>query len=453
MPASEKAQQLRALVRLISDAAEDIIKEWEVEDSAPPTSKDAPRLPSWELYNARRTFIGACGMGVDLVHDPQTRLTEVAASYMNSQALRVAAETRIADILDGVDPSEGLSIQKISQRVGIQDKDLTRVLRSLCTLHIFNEVKEDHYANNATSRYLVKNEHLRCWLLVHSAEAFSATEKLPAALYDSLQRSGNSLRKSAFQIAYGIDADFWHWLEEMVERPDGTLGPRPEREVWRTGMWGFGLQHIQAPAVCDDYPWNELGPCTVVDIGAGIGGMSLELAKRYPQLRFVVEDTAPVLLHAKAVWERELPDVIATGRVQLMAHNFFEAQPVKGADIYVLRHIFHDWDDSECVAILTHLRAAMEPSSLVLIADNVMHSTAGTPHLKAAPPPLPPNYGQAHTFANIHDLLMFVMFMGGERTAEQLDVLAAQAGLKVTKVWECRGLTSITELRRDDYTA
>lgn len=452
MSVAEKAAQLRALVRMISDSAEAVIQEWEAEGRTPHDVTSVPRLPSRELFEARRLFIGACGMGVDLVHDPFTRMTELATSFFNSVSLRIAADTRIADVLRDADREKGISIQEISRQVRIAPEDLSRVLRTLTSLHIFKEVKDDFYANTDTSRLLVDNEPLRCWLLSQSTEVFTASNKLPDILYGSLDKP-SSERKSGFQTAYGNTGSFWEWIEETVVRSDGTLGPRPELDIWLNGMWKFGLEHVQAPAVCFDFPWEAVGSKTIVDVGAGVGGMSFELATRYPKLQFIVEDRPVILQQAEAFWSSSLPDAVQNNRVRFVPHDFFSEQPIKGADMYILRHIMHDWADDECVTILKSLRGAMASESLVLIADNVMQTTAGSPHLKAAPPPLPANYGLAHSFANLHDLFMFVMFKGGERTAGEFAALAARAGLKLTRVWECRGLTSLTELRRDDYVA
>ena len=88
----------------------------------------------------------------------------------------------------------------------------------------------------------------------------------------------------------------------------------------------------------------------------------------------------------------------------------------------------------------------MGPKSTILNIDIVMQSTTGSAFLKTAPLPLPPNYGIAHSQANHHDLYMYTMFKGAERTVAQLGALAARAGLRITKVWECRSWTSITEM-------
>lgn len=184
MSAAEKAQKLRSLIRMLTDAADVVIAEWEAEEKAL-SSESSSLLPSGALFDARRTIIGACGMCTDLVSEPQSRLMEIASKFYVSRALHVAAEARIADILADADPNEGMSIQQISQQVGIQERKLSewqrllilrdfteiavRVLRCLCTIHVFVEVKSNHFANSHTSRCLVGNNPLRCWLLTKSA--------------------------------------------------------------------------------------------------------------------------------------------------------------------------------------------------------------------------------------------------------------------------------------------
>ena len=69
--------------------------------------------------------------------------------------------------------------------------------------------------------------------------------------------------------------------------------------------------------------------------------------------------------------------------------------------------------------------------------------------LGAAPSPLPKNWGHAARLAHIRDLAMMTLLNGRERTAEELAALAEQAGLKVVKIWPCRSLIWITELRLD----
>jgi len=117
MSVAQRAEQLRALVRMLNDAAEVTIKEWEAEERAPPAeSGHGVPLPSPALYEARRVIQGACGMCMDLIQEPGSRLTDVTCSYFISRALHIAVQARIADVLANVDPAQGMSSQEISRK-------------------------------------------------------------------------------------------------------------------------------------------------------------------------------------------------------------------------------------------------------------------------------------------------------------------------------------------------
>lgn len=199
--------------------------------------------------------------------------------------------------------------------------------------------------------------------------------------------------------------------------------------------------------------------------------MSIGLARKFPKLRFVVQDLASVISQAEAVWLRELPEAIKLERTRLMVHDVFKEQPIKGAEVYWMRFILfvspcvspddivltlcfsvlkhsHDWADDECVIILSNLREAMGTNSRILIADQVVHPTVGSSFLAPAPAPLPANYGWAHQFTNQGDLNMLTMYNGKERTPDDFSLLAERSGLRMVKIWECRGLCQITEMRR-----
>ncbi|PCH41151.1 S-adenosyl-L-methionine-dependent methyltransferase [Wolfiporia cocos MD-104 SS10] len=448
MSNAERAQQWRDLLRLLNDSAEVIIRDWESGEQTTPVESGAP-LPSPEVYEATRIVTGACGMFLDLVQEPGSRLTEIACANFISRALHVAIQARVAEILADADPTKGMSAALISEKTGINEQKLTRVLRTLCTVHVFNEVRDGYFANNRTSDALARDPYLYDWLLLHAQEVYTASDQLLPLLFDKVKTDATSNRVTAWQDAIGADSTVWEYLEQHIEQPDGSLGPRPQLGTWARGMVGGG--HAFASGMYSDYPWEALGSSTIVDVGGGAGGTSLDLAGRFPNLRFVVEDLPSTIQQAQAVWTREYPEALQRGRVKLVPHNFFTEQPIKGAEVYFMRYILHDWPDDQCVTILSHLRAAMGPDSVILVADQVINTTVGSPLLKAAPPPLPPNYGVARYFGNMHDLTMMAIHNGMERTPEMLDAVAKHAGLKVTKIWECRGIIYIAELRiRED---
>ena len=128
MSAADRSQKLLALVDLVTQSAHAAIEEWHKEELSP--EAETTDLPSWELHNAQRTIIAACGAITDLVHDPQLRIFEVAAGFLEARALHVATEHRVADILDkhGGGGNRGVPIDALAEHVGIDDQKL-----GLCT--------------------------------------------------------------------------------------------------------------------------------------------------------------------------------------------------------------------------------------------------------------------------------------------------------------------------------
>ena len=89
-----------------------------------------------------------------------------------------------------------------------------------------------------------------------------------------------------------------------------------------------------------------------------------------------------------------------------------------GALIYWIRRCLHDYSDADCTKILAHLAAAMADDSRVLVCEQIMPNP---------PPPL-----CAYTdFCMINNA-------GKERSVKVFEKIAADAGLKVAKVWPAK---------------
>lgn len=121
---------------------------------------------------------------------------------------------------------------------------------------------------------------------------------------------------------------------------------------------GYSLQHAIA-----GFDWASLSPkAHVVDIGGSLGDVGFALASSFPSLDITVQD---------------LPDVISQCKpkdnvnVQFAAHDFFNEQPIKNADVYLFRWILHNWPDAYCHKILNALIPALKKGAKVLVMDGV----------------------------------------------------------------------------------
>lgn len=132
-----------------------------------------------------------------------------------------------------------------------------------------------------------------------------------------------------------------------------------------------GLQPHQA---LNGYDWASLGAATVVDVGGSHGSLSIALADKAPQLRFIVQDRPEVT----AVGEKNLPSRLRD-RVEFMPHDFFQEQPVKGAEVYMLRWIMHDWSDKYAAKILRALIPALKTGAKVLLIEQIVPGRGEVP--------------------------------------------------------------------------
>src|SRR5579883_2638337 len=114
-------------------------------------------------------------------------------------------------------------------------------------------------------------------------------------------------------------------------------------------------------------------------------------------------------------------------RVKLISGNFFEAVP-PGGDIYFLKQIIQDWEDPECIQILSHCREAMNKGGRVLVAEEIV-----VPGKKIPP------------MAALIDLQLQFIISGGKRSEAEHRALFESSGLRLKQVWPTQSSYSILE--------
>ena len=102
-------------------------------------------------------------------------------------------------------------------------------------------------------------------------------------------------------------------------------------------------------------------------------------------------------------------------RVEYVAGDMFRAIPE--ADAYLLKHILHDWNDDECVQILSNMRDAGSATARTFVAEFIVPGPE-TPH-----------------FAKLFDIHMMCGVTGRERTEEEYGALFDRSGWRYVKTW------------------
>lgn len=86
----------------------------------------------------------------------------------------------------------------------------------------------------------------------------------------------------------------------------------------------------------------------------------------------------------------DLPEVVADGKapedlegkLEFESYNFLTETVTRKADVYVFRHIFHDWSDQYGAKILKNLVPALKKGSKIWISEVVLPDLSDRNHTK-----------------------------------------------------------------------
>ena len=98
--------------------------------------------------------------------------------------------------------------------------------------------------------------------------------------------------------------------------------------------------------------------------------------------------------------------------LEVVHHDFNKVQPVKGACVYYLRNILHDWPDQVCLNILSQLKDALAPDSVILLDELTLGDES------------------THWYGASFDLLMMANYGARERSLAEWDRILEKVGLE-----------------------
>ncbi|KAG9227803.1 hypothetical protein CCMSSC00406_0000551 [Pleurotus cornucopiae] len=462
-PSYTDTSPIRQLIVLINQNAS-ILEAVCSQKSTPIPDLNAPFHPSTETFRSIPVAAEAanviCAAALQLaavLMPPQVTLYHVAGGHFKAAAVRACLESNVTEILREAGP-KGLSVQGISAINGQDPQKMGRFLRILATNHIYREIEPNVFTNNRISSMMdtlkptkdlfadPKHKHdgtpgLAALVGHHLDEAFKAAAYSWETLSDPATRRSGDPKASPFARAINSEETLWHFYEHPEQRD--------RQHRFDIGMQG--IQALQPPnAILGAYDWETLPEDSlVVDVGGGVGTSSLSLAANFPRIKIVVQDLSGVIWDGKKVWAEKMPDAIQSGQVILEVHDFFEPQPRRGAAVYLLKQILHDWSDEYCVKILTQLRVAAAPKTKLVLMDSIMPFACHDPGTdksgipgavpREAPAPLLANFGAVNEMGYNADIDMFLLFNSQERTITHIDELLGSTGWKAVKVYRQEG--------------
>ena len=113
----------------------------------------------------------------------------------------------------------------------------------------------------------------------------------------------------------------------------------------------------------DDAAAAATTTATVVDVGGSTGALATALADQFPNIESITVQDLPAVTAVSTVPER------LRGRLRFESHDFFTEQTARGAAVYFLRWVLHDWSDAYALRIIKALVPAMRPGSRVVVNE------------------------------------------------------------------------------------
>jgi len=327
---------------------------------------------------------------------PEAVLTQMITGSLGSQAVYVAAQLGIADLL--VDGAR--NVDELAKAANADSSSLYRVLRALASFGVFRE------------------HETRVFSLTPTAELLRSDS--PRSLRDLAIFMGEDWHwrvwgRTLYSVRTGKAA--WDQVHGQEVFPYFANNPEAAR-IFDRAM--TSLSNLAIKAVVEGYDFSDIE--TLVDVAGGHGRLLMTILDEHSSMRGVLFDQPHVLEGAKDNQHlRSLAD-----RCELVGGDFFESVPA-GADGYIMKHIIHDWDDERALRILRNIRNVMREDGRVMLVEAVI-TTEGQQ-----------DYGK------LIDIEMLVSPGGKERTASEYKDLFARAGLKLTTIVPTKSPYSVIE--------
>jgi hypothetical protein len=310
--------------------------------------------------------------------------------------LRLAADLGIAD---KIPPDGALSLNDLAGACSVLPGRLIRVMRALAAFQIFRVSPDGNVAHTPRSVLLrtdmPNSMHYaaRFWTGPGSWKAWG--------VLDVAMTGG-----TPHQAAWSTDR-----FTYLREHPD-------EAQAFDAMMANFPDNRHAAIAEAYDFSSFNL----IADIGGGNGATLRQILTHCPAARGLLFDREDVIAAVT-------PKYLMGGRIVAQGGSFFTDVP-SGADAYLLVRVLHNWNDDDCLRILSRCRSAAGPHATLLLGEEVLE--------------VEPTRGEATSY--LIDVQMMAMFGHARaRTEAEFTDLLERSGFVFERIIPTGSPVSIVE--------
>ncbi|KFY81900.1 hypothetical protein V500_10979 [Pseudogymnoascus sp. VKM F-4518 (FW-2643)] len=294
---------------------------------------------------------------------------------------------------------------ELSELTGADELLIKRMMRQISGQHLVIETAEDTFAPTPWAKALATDPAL-------SAVYGEFYAQLNSPMFKSLPYF---LKERGFQSPSDVNECNWQYWKGTSNNLFADLSTNP-------AMANDFHAAMQCHSKYNLTPWPEVYPTStvvsatkpdralVVDIGGSKGHDLEKFRLCHPD----IPDGSLIL--------QDLPDVVKDVQVDraisAQGYDFFTPQPVKGARIYFMHNVLHDWPDDSATMILKNVASAMEKGYSKLLIHESLISRVN---------PL--------ARVTVSDITMMACLAAKERTEIEWGEVIRNSGLRIVKIW------------------
>lgn len=179
-----------------------------------------------------------------------------------------------------------------------------------------------------------------------------------------------------FDFAEAIKENKWDNSREWFFKPEANteaydrILPRFRR--YYTKQEGYAKTSVHLLEAFDLSKYK-----TVVDLGGGLGSVCRAFKKRHPLSDVTCYDMPKVVefaLHMDRQHNR-------AGEIKYTAGNALGRDPLPKADLYIIGHLLHMFNDQLCHVVLNNVAKALNEGGAILILEKVMNPARDGPEM------------------------------------------------------------------------
>jgi hypothetical protein len=320
--------------------------------------------------------------------EPGAKVLDLIFGRWRSQIVYAGVALGIFDSLGPTPRSAG----EVAKTLELDPALTYRLMRALGSLELLREEPAREFSLTPAG-HLLRRDHpqtLRGVTLLEEGPAHYAIWKhLPDMIRDG--------RQNAFVREFG------HMAFEHAAK-DPQYGA-----VFNEAMSSYsGTQAAWVLEALAGHDFSKIS--SLCDVAGGHGHLLCSILAKFPHLRGMVLELPSVIENQTLLWAGKMG---VTDRCRYVGGDMFRGVPP--ADAYMMKMILHDWDDDECVQILSNALNAAPSGGAVFVIEHVV-----------------PGPETSH-FSKLFDIHMMCWGTGRERTTEEYAALLERAGWRYVK--------------------